>query len=92
MKSSVKKETQKGIQPIRVLKHNLTHRLVERNTELVKELQSDFRLNKEIQYHIAELALIEKQTPYIDENGLINIHETYLSYIWNKLLYDPVAT
>ncbi len=82
MKTSTKKDTHNGIQPIRVLKHNLTHRLVERNEELIKKLQSSFKLDKNIKYHIAELPLSEKQTPFIDNNGLINLHETYLSYIW----------
>jgi hypothetical protein len=82
MKINVKKDTHNGEQPIRVLKHNLTTRLVERNEEYIKSLQSDFKLNKNIKYHIANLPLTENQTPYIDENGTINIHETYLSYVW----------
>ncbi|WP_430933228.1 phage exclusion protein Lit family protein [Saccharicrinis sp. 156] len=83
MKISVRKDTHTGTQPIRVLKHNLTHRLVERNENLIKQLQSDFKLDKEIRYHIAELPLIDRQTPFVDENGQINIHETFLSYIWS---------
>lgn len=82
MKTSTKKETHNGIQPIRVLKHNLTHRLVDRNKELIENLQSDLKLNSNIAYHIAELPLISKQKPYIDQNGLISIHETFLSYTW----------
>ncbi|WP_313375635.1 phage exclusion protein Lit family protein [Chishuiella sp.] len=82
MKTSIKKDTHTGIQPIRVLKHNLTTRLVERNENYIKQLHSDFKLDKNIKYHIAELPLVKRQCPYIDENGLINIHETYLSYIW----------
>lgn len=71
MKSSVKKDTHNGVQPIRVLKHNLTYRLVDRNTELIKELQLNFKLQNNIKYHIAELPLIDKQIPFIDYNGLI---------------------
>ncbi|MFV0398401.1 MAG: phage exclusion protein Lit family protein [Bacteroidales bacterium] len=82
MKASVKKETHSGNQPIRVLKHNLTARLVERNEEYIISLQSDFRLNKNIQYHAAESPIIDGQTPYINEEGIINLHETYLSYVW----------
>lgn len=82
MKTSIKKEIHFGEQPIRVLKHNLTTRLVERNEEYIKSLQSDFKLNKNINYHIANLPLVDKQTPFIDENGVINLHETYLSYVW----------
>ncbi|MFV0304590.1 MAG: hypothetical protein ACK5IC_03785 [Moheibacter sp.] len=83
MKISTKKETHNGIQPIRVLKHNLTHRLVDRNAELINELQLDFRLQSHIKYHIAELPLIENQTPFIESSGHINIHETFLAYIWS---------
>lgn len=83
MKVSTKKDTHNGIQPIRVLKHNLTHRLVDRNKELIEELQLDFRLQSHIKYHIAELPLIEKQTPFIESSGHINIHETFLAYIWS---------
>lgn len=82
MKTSVKKETHFGEQPIRVLKHNLTTRLVERNEVYIKSLQSDFKLNKNINYHIANLPLVDKQTPFIDKDGIINLHETYLSYVW----------
>ena len=80
MKKSVKKDVHNGDQPIRVLKHNLTSRLVERNEEYIKSLHSDFKLNKCIQYNIADLPLVSGQTPYVDNNGTINIHETYLSY------------
>lgn len=83
MKLSTKKDTHNGIQPIRVLKHNLTHRLVERNAELISELQLNFKLQSHIKYHIAELPLIEKQTPFIESSGHINIHETFLAYIWS---------
>jgi hypothetical protein len=82
MKVSVKKETHTGEQPIRVLKHNLTTRLVERNEEYIKSLHSDFKLDSNIKYHIANLPLVERQTPFLDSNGMINLHETYLSYIW----------
>ncbi|MBN9285594.1 MULTISPECIES: phage exclusion protein Lit family protein [unclassified Flavobacterium] len=82
MKNSIKKDVHTGTQPIRVLKHNLTTRLVERNQEYIKSLHSDFKLNKKINYHSANLPLIEGQLPFIDENGTINIHETFLSYTW----------
>ena len=87
MKVSVKKEVHCGEQPIRVLKHNLTTRLVERNEEYIKSIQFDFRLNKNVKYHIARLPLINRQTPFIDEKGIINLHETYLSYIWIVCYY-----
>ncbi len=87
MKISTRKPIHSGNQPVCVLKHNLTTRLVERNEEYIEQLQSDFKLNKNIGYHIADLPLIQKQCPFIDNNGLINIHETYLSYIWINCYY-----
>lgn len=87
MKSSVKKETHSGEQPIRVLKHNLTTRLVERNEKYIESLQNDFKLDKNIKYHIANLPLIDRQTPFIDEDGTINLHETYSSYVWIVCYY-----
>lgn len=82
MKASIKKETHFGEQPVRVLKHNLTTRLVVRNEKHIESLQSSLKLNKAIKYHIANLPLIEKQLPYIDEKGTIHLHETFLSYTW----------
>lgn len=82
MKTSVWRETHTGNQPIRVVKHNITTRLSERNEEYIKQLQSDFRLSAGIKYHINELALFENQMPFIDQDGVINIHETFLSYTW----------
>lgn len=82
MKTSVKKDVHTGTQPISVLKHNLTTRLVERNEDYIAQLHSSIKLDKNIIYHIAELPLVDRQCPYIDEKGSINIHETYLSYIW----------
>jgi len=90
MKKSVKKEIHTGEQPIRVLKHNLTTRLVERNEDYIKSLQSDFKLHSYIKYHIADLPLVEKQTPFIDSKGMINLHETYLSYVWIVCYYFHV--
>lgn len=82
MKTSIKKDTHTGNQPIRVLKHNLTSRLEERNEEYIKSLQSDFKLNKAIIYQVNDLPLNQRQLPFIDINGTINIHETFLSYSW----------
>lgn len=82
MKVSVKKDVHNGIQPIRVLKHNITTRLVDRNEKYIEELLMNSKLDKKIEYHIAELPLSEKQTPSINEKGTISIHETFLSYIW----------
>jgi hypothetical protein len=82
MKKSILKDTHRGSQPIRVLQHNITARLEQRNEHYIKVLQNDFRLNKGIVYVANELSLDEKQRPFIDENGTIHIHETFISYIW----------
>ncbi|BDD12062.1 hypothetical protein FUAX_44940 (plasmid) [Fulvitalea axinellae] len=87
MKKSVRKPVHSGNQPISVLKHNITTRLVDRNKIYIEQLQSSFTLDKNIKYHIADLPLIEKQCPFITEEGTINIHETYLSYIWITSYY-----
>lgn len=87
MKKSIKKENHSGDQPVRVLKHNLTTRLVERNEMYIESLQSDFLLEKGIKYHIANLSLVEKQMPFIDDKGVINLHETFLSYVWINCYY-----
>lgn len=82
MKKSVRVKNHTGIQPIRVLKHNLTTRLLERNEEFIKLLQTSSQLSDNISYVGQELPLRNKQTPYIDKGGMIYIHETYLSYLW----------
>lgn len=87
MKISIKKDTHQGEQPVRVLKHNLTTRLVERNEKYIQSLQSSLKLNKAIQYNISNLPLIDDQIPCIDEKGTIHIHETFLSYTWIVCYY-----
>ncbi|MCF2218306.1 hypothetical protein H9Q08_03200 [Chryseobacterium sp. PS-8] len=82
MKESMKKETHVGLQPIRVLKHNLTARLENRSKDLIKLLQHNSKLNKYISYESFDEPLINGQKPYIDKDGIIHIHETFLSYLW----------
>ena len=82
MKVSVKKDVHNGIQPIRVLKHNITTRLVNRNQKYIQELQVNSKLDNKITYHGENQSLSEGQTPFINKKGTISIHETFLSYIW----------
>lgn len=82
MKKSILKDTHTGNQPIRVLKHNLTHRLVEIDEELITDLINKNLLQDKIIYNSADLSLLEGQMPCADENGYIHIHETFLSYLW----------
>lgn len=79
-----------GNQPIRVLQHNITTQFESTNPtflELTKTVIQQKGLNPGINYYINNLAIIEKvdghsQTPYVDENCKIAIHETFLSYVW----------
>ena len=82
MKVSVKKDVHNGNQPIRVLKHNITTRLVDRDEKYIKELLVNSKLDDKIKYHGENQSLSKGQTPFINENGTISIHETFLSYIW----------
>ncbi|MEZ0184648.1 phage exclusion protein Lit family protein [Flavobacterium plurextorum] len=90
MKKSVWQNSHSGKQPIRVLKHNLTTRLVNRNKEYIESLQSSSILDEKVKYHDQNLPLNNRQGPFIYENGLINIHETFLSYIWINCYYFVV--
>ena len=82
MKKSFLGEKHIGLQPIRVLKHNLIERLEIRSKEFIELLQKDLLLSENIKYTSYPLPLVNGQTPYVDRDGMIYIHETYLSYLW----------
>ena len=82
MKKSIWNSNHQGIQPIRVLKHNITHRLVDRNKELITTLQKSGVLDYHINYYANNLPLKKNQTPSINDKNVISIHENFLSYIW----------
>lgn len=91
MKISIKSENHNGIQPIRVLQHNIISRFENTNSDFLKisrELVINKNLNPGISYYIYEEPILFKcehfksQTPCIDRNKKIAIHETYLSYLW----------
>lgn len=79
-----------GTQPIRVLQHNITFQFETTNPtfiELSKTIIKDKGLQPGISYYISENAILDKvdgypHTPFVDGNGKINIHETFLSYVW----------
>ena len=50
MKKSVRGKYHTGLQPIRVLKHNLTDRLLSRSKEFIELLQKDLQLSEHINY------------------------------------------
>lgn len=84
-------ESHKGTQPIRVLQEIITAQF--ENTypgfsELTKEVIEKLSLQPSIAYHLNEFPIEYEvsghkfQTPYVDENKAIHIHETFLSYVW----------
>ncbi|NMH26554.1 phage exclusion protein Lit family protein [Flavobacterium silvaticum] len=85
MKTSVKSQHHTGEQPIRVLKHNISHRFENIESDFNIKLQDMINSKKlfpGINYHISNRSLLEKQMPYVDANGVINLHETFMSYVW----------
>src|ERR1700739_912100 len=83
-------ELHAGTQPIRVLQFNIAHHFETTNPEfldLAKKTISKQGLQPGIGYYISEEPiefLIDGhiQTPYVDPNKKIYIHETFLSYVW----------
>ena len=80
----------KGNQPIRVLQHNITYQFETTNptfVELAKTIIKEKGLQPGIAYYINDLAISEKvdghvQTPFVNGQGKITLHETFLSYVW----------
>lgn len=80
----------KGNQPIRVLQHNITFQFETTNptfVELSKTIIKDKGLQPGIAYYINDSAILEKvdghvQTPFVNGEGKITVHETFLSYVW----------
>jgi hypothetical protein len=105
MKISVKSENHKGIQPIRVLQHNIVYRYENTNSDFLKcskEIMDNKGLQPGISYFIFEEPInysckyFRSQTPFVDGNKKIGIHETFLSYIWINcfslwVLYDEAV-
>lgn len=80
----------KGTQPTRVLQEFIPSKL--ENTypgfsSLVHELISNLNLDPGINYHLNEFPITQNinghsQTPFVDGEKRIHIHETFLSYVW----------
>jgi hypothetical protein len=80
-----------GIQPIRVLQHNLIHGFENTNPDFLSEslsLITKTGLQPGINYYALEEAILystskfKSQTPYVDLDKKIALHETFLSYMW----------
>lgn len=105
MKISIKSENHNGIQPIRVLQHNIVSRFENTNSDFLKisrELVINKNLQPGISYYIYEEPILfecehfKYQTPCVDSNKKIAIHETFLSYLWINcyslwVLYDEAV-
>ena len=96
MKKNIRTPSQEGIQPIRVLQHNITYNFENTNPGFLKlsqELVAKNGLNPGIDYCIIEEPI---KTPFVNENKIISIHETFLSYLWINcyslmVLYDEAV-
>lgn len=79
-----------GNQPIRVLQHNITFQFETTNPtflELTKTVIKDKGLQAGIGYYINDFPILHQvdghnQTPFVNGNGKIHVHETFLSYVW----------
>jgi len=77
----------KGDQPIRVLQHNMINTFETTHSGFLKELKQTVKagLKKGIVYVCNNhpiYSLDINQTPYVDVNKTIYIHETFCSYLW----------
>jgi hypothetical protein len=79
-----------GTQPIRVLQHNITKQFEDTTPDFI-QLTLDTIINKGLKLGIGYFVNEEpiratvgghSQTPYVDSNKKIHIHETFLSYVW----------
>lgn len=79
-----------GTQPIRVLQHNITKQFEDTTPEFI-QLTLDTVINKGLKpgigYFVNQEAITadvdgHRQTPYVDGNKKIHIHETFCSYVW----------
>lgn len=85
MKTSIKTTHHTGEQPIRVLKHNISNKFENLHGDFANEIQKLIKSGKlfpGIIYHITPRAIKRRQMPFVDENGKVNIHETFMSYVW----------
>jgi hypothetical protein len=85
--SYVNENEHPGNQPIRVLRHNIAYSFQNIHPDIVgdhERLKAKGFIKDNINYQINYLPIFSEygeQTPYI-ENGEINIHETFLTYLW----------
>lgn len=79
-----------GTQPIRVLQHNILAQFEKTTPEFLQltlDTITSKGLKRGIGYFINEYPISHdvygrKQTPYVDTNKKIHIHETFTSYVW----------
>jgi hypothetical protein len=80
-----------GLQPIRVLQHNITYNFENTHPEFIEEMKkliSKAGLKPGITYYIYEEAIrhttkyFKSQMPHVTSKKKIALHETFLSYMW----------
>jgi hypothetical protein len=85
--SYVNQKEHPGNQPIRVLRHNIAYSFQNIHPDIIGDhdrLKARGHIKDNINYQINEYPIFSihgDQTPYI-ENGEINIHEIFLTYLW----------
>lgn len=80
-----------GIQPVRVLKFNITHQLEHTHPQFMEEfnkLLADHGLQPAIKYDYTELPIVNLNSPndsllpHVNSQKEVTIQETFLSYVW----------
>ena len=74
-----------GIQPVRVLEHNVLAWFEKKYPEFPQELEDIFRYcsrGGEIELCCDEVSVKDGIKAYVNPDGKICLHETFLSYIW----------
>ncbi|MCC5941011.1 MAG: hypothetical protein JJU37_05665 [Balneolaceae bacterium] len=91
MKINKLSQSHKGVLPVRVLQHNIFHQFESTNPtflELSRQIIKTKGLKPGIAYHSNEYPILHEvdghfgQTPYVNSEKKIAIHEVFLSYIY----------
>lgn len=90
MKTNLSTSHNYGNQPIKVLLQKVINQFENTNPKFAKQsikLVNDKLLNNGIAYHTVDISNEDQadgkiRTPFITDKGEINIHETFLSYVW----------
>ncbi|MBS1651349.1 MAG: hypothetical protein JSU07_04985 [Bacteroidetes bacterium] len=91
MKKNFLNPTHKGLQPIRVLEHNVLYVFENTYQDFITELKTSISKNglqPGLTYHCLEKEIrfsnkdFDNQTPFVGLDKKIVLHETFLSFLW----------